>query len=101
MKEAAMHRLAAMIGSLPILVAGGTLAQPAPNTGGTVQSPGVIYPGTTAPSEARQPPPVFSLGNLPVFIWAPVEAPNNQSANRNLNADPVLPNSPAWFGEPG
>lgn len=33
--------------------------------------------------------PLFHIGGLPVYAWAPVEAPYNGAANRNLAADPL------------
>jgi hypothetical protein len=34
------------------------------------------------------PRPLFSIGNLPATVWAPVQPPYNSQANRNSNANP-------------
>jgi hypothetical protein len=53
-----------------------------PGFGGTV--------GTIGPSQtASQPRPLFSIFGVPVAIWAPVPAPYNVAANRNLASRPI------------
>lgn len=53
--------------------------------------------GASSTSAAREPsgsPPVFTLGGLPVHVWAPVPPYYNARANRNLAADPLW--GPNW-----
>jgi hypothetical protein len=78
------------LGALPLLLATAAYAQaPAPQLGGTVQTPGLV-PEETAPADnGRQP--LFSIGNLPVSVWAPVELPYNTLADRNAAANPIWP----------
>jgi hypothetical protein len=46
--------------------------------------------GTLGPQQApSQPRPLFSIYGLPVGIWAPVPAPYNVAANRNLASRPI------------
>jgi hypothetical protein len=46
--------------------------------------------GTLGPQQApTQPRPLFSIFGLPVGIWAPVPAPYNVAANRNLASRPI------------
>jgi hypothetical protein len=46
--------------------------------------------GTLGPSQSpTQPRPLFSIFGLPVAIWAPVPAPYNVAANRNLASRPI------------
>jgi hypothetical protein len=55
-----------------------------------------INQATTAPSipagtESAMPrsSPLFSIGGVPVYLWAPVAPPYSTNANRNLAADPL------------
>ncbi len=46
--------------------------------------------GTLGPQQAlSQPRPTFSILGLRVGIWAPVPAPYNATANRNLASRPI------------
>jgi hypothetical protein len=46
--------------------------------------------GTLGPAQApSQPRPLFSIFGVPVAIWAPLPAPYNVAANRNLAARPI------------
>jgi hypothetical protein len=46
--------------------------------------------GTVGPSQIpSQPRPLFSILGVPVAIWAPVPAPYNVAANRNLASRPI------------
>ena len=46
--------------------------------------------GTLGPLQApTQPRPLFSILGLPIGIWAPVPAPYNVAANRNLASRPI------------
>ena len=46
--------------------------------------------GTLGPQQApSQPRPLFSIFGLPIGIWAPVPAPYNVAANRNLASRPI------------
>lgn len=56
-----------------------------PQISGTVQSP-VILPGPIAPEITQQP--LWTIGGLPVAIWAPVPPPYNMQVNRSAAADP-------------
>lgn len=62
-------------------------AGPGP-AGGPLGFGGVV--GTLGPSRTpTQPRPLFSIFGVPVAIWAPVPAPYNVAANRNLAARPI------------
>jgi hypothetical protein len=83
-----MTRSGALItGVLPLLMATAAFADsPAPpQISGTVQSP-VILPGPIAPEITQQP--LWTIGGLPVAIWAPVPPPYNMQVNRSAAADP-------------
>ena len=46
--------------------------------------------GTLGPQHApSQPRPLYSIFGLPIGIWAPVPAPYNVAANRNLASRPI------------
>jgi hypothetical protein len=83
-----MTRSGALIaGALPLLVATAAFADPpAPQMSGTVQSP-VILPGPIAPAITQQP--LWTIGGLPVGIWAPVPPPYDMEANRTGAANPL------------
>jgi hypothetical protein len=44
---------------------------------------------TNPDATVTQPRPLFNIGNLPVDVWAPVEAPYDANMNRNQAANPV------------
>lgn len=78
------------LGALPLLLATAAYAQaPTPQAGGTVQTPALV-PGEVAPPN-NGPEPLFSIGNLPVSVWAPTELPYNTQANRSAADNPLWP----------
>jgi hypothetical protein len=85
-----MNRIGAVIlGVLPLLVAGAAYAQSqVPQTGGTVQAPAVVYPGQLSQPANPEPRPLFSIGKLPVGVWAPVAPTYDASANGTGAANP-------------
>jgi hypothetical protein len=48
------------------------------------------FTATVAPEPSDlQSRPLFTIGGLPVRVWAPVEPHYNAAANRNIAADPL------------
>jgi hypothetical protein len=82
-----MNRSGALIaGALPLLIATAAFAEPPDQQlSGTVQSP-VVLPESIAPAITQQP--LWTIGGLPVEIWAPVPPPYDQEANRVGAANP-------------
>jgi hypothetical protein len=83
--------LLALIG---ILAAGAASAQQTQATIGAVAAaspPGFGGDiGTLGPQQApSQPRPFFRIFGLPIGVWAPVPAPYNVAANRNLASRPI------------
>jgi hypothetical protein len=78
-----MNRIAAvMLGVLPILAASAAYAQSqVPQTGGTVKAPPVVYPGELSQPANPVPQALFSIGRLPVGVWAPVAPTYDATAN--------------------
>jgi hypothetical protein len=83
-----MNRLGALIaGALPLLMATAAFADPpAPQMSGTVQG-SVVLPESIAPVIGQQP--LWTFGELPVGIWAPVPPPYDMEADRNGAANPL------------
>ena len=80
--------------ALPLLLPAGADAQtPLPQTGGTVTAPPGV-PGEPAPSEGLHV--LFSIGNAPVAVWAPIAPPYDSSANRTGASDPLWPGMSLW-----
>jgi hypothetical protein len=85
-----------LLAALPLLLASAAYAQtPTPQMGGTVQTPELVAPGETAPGN-NELQPLFSIGNLPVAVWAPTEAPYNAQADRSAAANPLWPGMSLW-----
>ena len=82
-----MNRSLALIaGVLPLLMATGAFADtPGAQINGTVQAP-VTLPGELGPGNTQQP--LFTIGGMPVQVWAPVAPPYDASTNLNNAADP-------------
>jgi hypothetical protein len=81
--------LFALIG---MLAAGGANAQQQQPTAGPGPAGGALGGeiGTIGPSQTpNQPRPLFSIFGVPVAILAPVPAPYNVAANRNLASRPI------------
>ena len=83
-----------LLALLSILAAGAASAQQQQATvgagalGGPPGFGGEI--GTLGPHQApSQPRPLFRILGLPIGIWAPVPAPYNVAANRNLASRPI------------
>ena len=57
---------------------------PSVQTGHTVTAPQPV-----APSRPALPPHIFTIGNLPVGLWAPVPPPYDARANHNNAANPL------------
>lgn len=87
-----MQRIGGLVfGMVALLAAAAAHAQTlGPATSGTVEAPQVQTP---APNIARQPPPLFHLGQLPVGVWAPVEPNYDQFHNLSPAEYP-----PVWGG---
>jgi hypothetical protein len=86
---------AMLLGALPLLLATAAYAQgPAPQAGGTVQTPALV-PGEVAPPN-NGPQPLFSIGNVPVSVWAPTEPTYNTQANRSAADNPLWPGMSLW-----
>jgi hypothetical protein len=78
-----------ILGVLPLLVTGAAYAQSqVPQAGGTVQAPPVTYPGQLSQPANPEPRPLFSIGKLPVGVWAPVAPTYDAMANRTGAGDP-------------
>jgi hypothetical protein len=45
---------------------------------------------TNPDASVTQPRPLFNIGNVPVDVWAPVEAPYDANMSRNQAANPVF-----------
>ena len=69
-----------------------------PGTGGTVLTP-EVPPSVLTPEVPAAPPAVFSIGNVPVRVWAPVPPPYNTAADRT-GADNPIQNLPDWWPTP-
>jgi hypothetical protein len=84
-----MNRSGVLIaGVLPLLMATAAYADtPADQVTGTLQAP-VTLPAPVAPENTQQPP-LWTLGGVPVRIWAPVAPPYDAAANRTGAADPL------------
>jgi hypothetical protein len=63
--------------------------QPSPATSQSLIAP-YTPPGASIPTTPRH---LFSIGNLPVGVWAPVEPPYDSRANRTAAANP------AWWDD--
>jgi len=94
-----MTRLATIVlGALPLLLASAALAQtPQPQVGGTVTAPQGV-PGEAAPANNGLHV-LFSIGNEPVAVWAPVAPPYDPLANGTGAADPMWPGMSLWSGQ--
>jgi hypothetical protein len=94
--------LAMAFGAAVLLAAASAQAQPtqqprpvrqlAPESGATITSP-FLEPMPSAPP--RAPRHLFTIGKLPVGIWAPVPPPYDARANRNNAANPL------WYDSSG
>jgi hypothetical protein len=61
----------------------------------------MMAPVAPIPAPLPSPAPLFTIGKLPVGVWAPVEPTYDAGNNRNLAADPVwgyaaLPEPPVF-----
>jgi hypothetical protein len=85
-----MNRIStAVLGALLISAASVAHAQTqVPQTGGTIQGPPATYPGQLSEPANPEPRPLFSIGRLPVGVWAPVAPTYDETANRNGAGDP-------------
>jgi hypothetical protein len=82
-----MNRTSALIaGVLPLLLGTAAFAQSQdPQISGTVRAPETLPGELTAPPQ--QPP--FTIGQMPVRIWAPLPPPYDVSADRTGADDPL------------
>lgn len=87
---------AAVLGASVLMLATGAFAQPQRSVQGQnpkaatvhkVEQTQAIQGNDT--SGTQQSTPLFTLGNVGVHLWAPVEPSYNANANRNLAADPL------------
>jgi hypothetical protein len=82
-----MFRFAALTFGFCTLLAAAAPAQTRTATiAGAVVAPPLVE--QAVPSGNAVPRPLFSLGNLPVGVWAPVAPPYDATANRNGAANP-------------
>lgn len=90
-----MNRIVVSIGgALAMLAATAAYAQTqAPDVQGTLRKPEVLPAPFHQP--VGPPPAVFSIGGLPVSVWAPVPPHYNALANRNGAANPLI--KPDWW----
>jgi hypothetical protein len=74
--------------SIGVLAATAAYAQQPSPAGGPLG-----FSGQTAAAGPRQAPtqarPLFTIGGLPIGIWAPVPPPYDAAANRNAAANPL------------
>ena len=91
-----MTRTAAALGIAAFLAAAPALAQPAPAHGPqTAPAPGAGQTMTAPYMRAPEPPPVkprkplFTIFNMPVIVWAPVQPPYSSGANLDPAANPT------------
>jgi hypothetical protein len=77
-----------VVGTIFLVASGSAVparAQPALDQSQTTQAP-FYYPTPQPPPERT---PLFSVGGIPVGVWAPVESPYDSHMNRNLASDPL------------
>ena len=90
-----MTRTAAAFGIAALLATASALAQPppahgpqrapAPSSGQTLTAP---YMREPAPPPLQQRRPLFTIFNMPVVVWAPVQAPYDSRHNLDAAANP-------------
>lgn len=91
-----MKKISVIIGLSTLLAAAPALAQPAPATGSrTTAAPSagqaMTAPDTKAlaPLPNRQPRPVFTIFNMPVVVWAPIQPHYSSRSNLDAAANPT------------
>ncbi|HQT76784.1 MAG TPA: hypothetical protein PLD10_06990 [Rhodopila sp.] len=91
-------------GAAAMLVVASAQAQTENQTQSVVRRHGPPVSGRTAtqpfmrPTPPAPPPgprPLFTIGNLPVVLWAPIQPPYDSRANRNNAANPL------WYDNGG
>ena len=89
--------MALVFGVVPMLAAtvGFAQTQP-PQINDTMQLQ--VLPEQVTPKTGQMPPAIGMIAGVPVRVWAPVEEPYDQQANRNGAANPILPDTPPWWG---
>ena len=86
-------------GVVPMLAATVAFAQTQPpQISDTMQLQ--VLPEQVTPKAAEVPPAIGTIAGVPVRVWAPVVEPYDQHANRNGAANPILSNTPPWWGPP-
>jgi hypothetical protein len=95
-EEVTMTKVGAMLlGALPLLLATAAYAQaPGSQVGGTVQTYPYVPSETAPPNNGREP--LFSIGNVPVSVWAPTEPTYNTQADRSAADNPLWPGVSLW-----
>ena len=91
-----MKRTPVLFGLTALLGAASALAQPAPATGSrATAAPGagqtMTAPDTKAlaPLANQQPRPVFTIFNMPVVVWAPIQPHYSSRSNLDAAANPT------------
>jgi hypothetical protein len=86
-----MNTLGAVIlGALPLLMTTAAFGQEQSREfTGSSQITGSWPTGTDTRQDVQQTPPLFTIGKMPVRVWAPVPPPYSADANRNFAADPI------------
>ncbi len=74
--------------ALAMAVASAASAQTQPPAVGGTEQTAPMLPSETAPPVSQSPPALFSIGDLPVRLWAPVEPSYDPAANRAAAANP-------------
>ncbi|HBK07950.1 MAG TPA: hypothetical protein DDZ81_19195 [Acetobacteraceae bacterium] len=90
-----MTKTAAAFGMAALLATASALAQPAPANGPRGSTSPSAGQTLTAPyTRAPEPPPapqrrrLFTIFNMPVVVWAPVQPPYDSGANLDPAANP-------------
>lgn len=90
-----MKQISIILGLAALLAAAPALAQPAPTTGPrTTAAPAagqtLTAPDTKAlgPLPNRQPRRVFTIFNMPVVIWAPIQPPYDPRSKLEPSSNP-------------
>jgi len=63
---------------------------------GTVRATPAVPAPLVTPTVPAEPPVLFSIGNVPVRVWAPVPPPYDSTANGTGAANPIQ-NQPDWW----
>lgn len=90
-----MSRTASLLGVVVLLTTASAVAQPAPAGGSrSVPAPSsgqtLTAPYTRAPEPPRPPQrrPLFTIFNMPVVVWAPVQPPYDPRSKLEPAANP-------------